>query len=124
MSERNKTLALILASGIIMLVLACLGYAGVAGRDISSWAPVMIGFAIPVVTTLFMAAGISAQLQQAETKLEQVHKTVNGNFSAIREENDELRTLNNKLLAAIPPEQANEIVSGTTPSTSEGKHTA
>lgn len=120
MSERNRTLALIGGIGIVMLLISAIGYAYISGRTIDTFAPTLFGFAIPVVTTLLLAAGVQRQLGD-------VHDKVNGNYSKqaeiIQQQGEQIK----QLLAVTSPEQGQEILehSGEIPvieSNTEGKH--
>lgn len=120
MSERNKTLALIGGIGIVMLLITAIGYAFITGRAIDTFAPMLFGFAIPIVTTLLLGAGIGSQLKD-------VHDKVNGNYTKqaeiIEKQGDQI----NQLLAITSPEQGQAILDATgelpvIEDNTEGKH--
>lgn len=78
MSSRDKTIALIGALALVLLMLTFVGYATLAGRSVESVLPVMGGFATPVVVTLLAhAAG-----ERRNARLEQ---KVNGNYDQLVE---------------------------------------
>lgn len=120
MSERNRTLALIGGIGIVMLLISAIGYAFISGRSIDTFAPTLFGFAIPVVTTLLLAAGVQRQLGD-------VHDKVNGNYSKqseiIVKQGEQIQ----QLLALATPEQGQAIIENTgalpvIENDTEGKH--
>ncbi|MFW0790099.1 hypothetical protein [Gordonia sp. CPCC 205333] len=90
MSERNRTIALIGAIALGLLVVAGLMFAGLAGRDIDSFLPMLAGFATPTIVALLTAAGIRADLSQVKNDVAQVHKQVNGNYDRIVADRDDL----------------------------------
>ncbi len=90
MTERNKTVALIGAIAIILLVLSGVMSAVLAGRDIDSFLPMLAGFAAPTVVALLGVAGIRADLGNMKDELGQVHKQVNGNYHALAADRDDL----------------------------------
>ena len=90
MSERNRTIALIGAIAVILLVLAGIMYAVFAGRDVDSFLPMLAGFATPTIVALLTAAGIRADLGAVKDEVAQVHSQVNGNYDALRADRDDL----------------------------------
>lgn len=106
MSERNRTIALIGGIGIVLLLICALGYAFLAGRKLDDFAPTMIGFAIPIVTTLLLAAGVSGQMKD-------IHEKVNGNYSKQAEIIAAQDAQVQKLLAALDPETGRKIIDET-----------
>lgn len=120
MSERNKTLALIGGIGIVMLLITAIGYAFITGRAIDTFAPTLFGFAIPIVTTLLLGAGIGSQLKD-------VHDKVNGNYSKQAEIIAQQGTQIKQLLSIVTPEQGQTVLDSTgelpvIEQDTEGKH--
>lgn len=120
----NKTIALVGAIAAIMLVLAAFGYALVANRPLDSFAPTLIAFAAPTITTLLTGAGFLRKLGSVEEK-------VNGNYHTLVGENVELRTTLTQLLAAMPTDLTARVINtGAIPVVTqddyknEGKHRA
>jgi len=103
MSERNKTIALVGALAVILLSILGILYATVSGRTFDSYGPTLLGFAIPVVTTLLAAAGINGELGRIHTK-------VNGNYSTLVEENAQMREQINQILARVPEHVATQAL--------------
>lgn len=83
MSSRDKTIALIGALALVSLILVGLGYALLAGRDVVSFAPTLLGFATPVIVTLFAASGAKVEMGRIQAK-------VNGNYDELAQRNEEL----------------------------------
>ena len=83
LSERNRTIALVGAIAIVMLVLVALAYALIAGRPLDSFLPTLIGFATPTIVSLMTAAGVHKELTS-------VHEKVNGNYTNLAQENARL----------------------------------
>lgn len=89
MSERNRTISLVGGLVLTLLLLAGMMYATIAGRDIESFLPTLIGFAAPTIAALFTTAGVAGVRKQVE----QVHQQVNGNYSRLADRNEELTNL-------------------------------
>lgn len=83
MSARDKTIALIGALALVLLIVVALGYALLAGRDVASYAPTLLGFATPVIVTLFAASGAKVEMGKIQAK-------VNGNYDELAQRNEEL----------------------------------
>lgn len=95
---------LALVAGIaVVLMLVCLGiFVVIAGRDFNTSVGPLIGYATPTVTLLFAYAGLS-------DKLNQVHKQVNGNYSALQDKNTALVETLKKLAADQIPDPEGEV---------------
>lgn len=83
MSSRDRTIALIGALALVLIVTVGLGYAALDGRELTSFAPTLLGFATPTIITLLGMARINAQMGGIEKK-------VNGNYDALSTRNEEL----------------------------------
>lgn len=94
--SRLRTLALLGALALVLLIL-CLGsYLVVVGRDVGQSLTPVIGFAAPTITTL-LAFALTQQ------KLDEVHKQVNGNLSRVVDRNVELENTVTELSRELPP---------------------
>lgn len=98
MSARDRTIGLIGALALVMLVLVFVGYATLSGRSIESVLPTVLGFATPVIVTLLAATGARVEMGKMQAK-------VNGNY-------DELAARNEELAAALA--QVSERFTATT----------
>lgn len=78
MSSRDKTIALIGALALVLLMLTFLGYATLSGRSVESVIPIMGGFATPVVVTLLAHAS-------GERRSARLEEKVNGNYDQLVE---------------------------------------
>lgn len=96
MSERNRTIALVGAIAIILLILAGIGIAMLSGGQFDTFMPVLIGFGTSVIATLLTAAGVKNELGQ-------VHSKVNGNFTELMEQNRQLTEQVTELSRELPP---------------------
>lgn len=114
MSERNRTVALIGAIAIVLLILAALSYALIAGRPIDAFLPTLIGFSTPTIVSLLAAAGARAQTDEIKKEVAQVHEKVNGNYHVMEERNAALTDA--LAVAQFPP--------GYQPPPAAGRHRA
>lgn len=89
-SERNRTVALIGAIAIVMLIMVFLSYALIAGRPLENILPTLIGFATPTIVSLMSVAIGRAQTEELRADLAEVHEKVNGNYSDMAAHNKEL----------------------------------
>lgn len=67
---RLRAVALIGAVAIVLLTLVCLLYLVIAGKDLSTIAPVLLGFATPTVTTLLVFGTLQGQMYSIEQKID------------------------------------------------------
>lgn len=98
----RRIVALTGIAGIIVSVTSVLLLSG-SGKSISDSLPVVITFIVTYLPMLFAAAGIHSDVQT-------VQKTVNGNFSALRDRNDALQKLAIHLASQLPPNVAAPII--------------
>lgn len=98
----RRIVALSGIAGIIISISSVLLLAG-SGKSISDSLPVVITFVVTYMPMLFAAVGI-------DNKVNNVQKTVNGNFSALSERNVALQKLAIGLATALPPEVAAPII--------------
>lgn len=89
-SERNRTIALLGAIAVVLLVLTALAYALLAGRPIDKLLPTLAGFATPTIVSLLTAAGIRQQTDRLAKEVGEVHDKVNGNYSVMEQRNADL----------------------------------
>lgn len=92
MSERNRTIALLGALAIVLLILAGMLYSAISRRDVDSFIPMLVGFAVPTITALLTAAGVRSDLSGVKKQVEDVHEQVNGNYSRLADHNERLTT--------------------------------
>jgi phage head maturation protease len=99
MTDRDRTLALAGGIAIVLLVLVAFGYAMVSGRPIAEFAPTVLGFAVPVITSLWAMARMDNRMDHVQEKVDSVQGSVthvedkvNGNYSALEARNNELQT--------------------------------
>lgn len=83
MNPRDKTIALLGALALILLVITFIGYAALSGRSVESVLPTILGFATPTIVSLLAAAGARVDMSKLQTK-------VNGNYDELAKRNEEL----------------------------------
>ena len=83
MAARDRTIALLGALALMLLLVVGIGYAYLDGRDIASFAPTLLGFATPTIVALFAAAGVRSNIGRIEDK-------VNGNYDDLSRRNEQL----------------------------------
>ena len=103
MNDRMKLIALVGVLAITLLVIVGFMYGLIAERDLATYAPTLVGFAVPVITTLLAAIGISKELGT-------IHGKVNGNYESAIEQITKLQEQVNQFSAVAPPEVASQIV--------------
>lgn len=95
MAARDRTIALLGALALVLLLVVGIGYAYLDGRDIASFAPTLLGFATPTIVALFAAAGVSRNMSVIEDK-------VNGNYDELSKRNELLTAKLTDATGAIP----------------------
>lgn len=83
MAPRDRTIALLGALALVLLVVVGFGYAALDGRDLASFAPTLLGFATPTIVALLASAGVRTNMGRIEEK-------VNGNYDTLSKRNEEL----------------------------------
>ncbi len=94
-SSRDRTIALLGALALVLLIVAGIGYAALDGRDLASFAPTLLGFATPTIVALLGMAGMQANIGRMETK-------VNGNYTELSTRNEELALQLGSATGAMP----------------------
>ena len=56
-SSRDRTIALLGALALVLLIVVGIGYAALGGRDLASFAPTLLGFATPTIVALLGILG-------------------------------------------------------------------
>lgn len=102
MNARDRTIALVGGLALTLLLVAGVLYAVIAGREVESLLPTLLGFTAPTIAALFAAAGVAGVRRQVE----EVHKQVNGNYHRLANRNDELT----QLLAAATGAQTLSLI--------------
>lgn len=102
MTERNRTIALVGAIATVLLVVAGVAFATVAGRAFDSYGPTLLAFTVPVITTLLASAGI-------QNELGAVHQKVNGNYSTLVAQNAALADQLVAVVSQLTPTQAANV---------------
>ena len=95
MAARDRTIALLGALALVLLLVVVIGYAYLDGRDIASFAPTLLGFATPTIVALFAAAGVRSNIGRIEDK-------VNGNYDELSKRNELLTAKLTDATGAIP----------------------
>lgn len=75
-NSRLRVIALAGAVAIVLLALVVLFYIVVAGRDIQTTAPVILGFATPTVTTLLVFGTMQNQISNIGEKVDENSKKI------------------------------------------------
>lgn len=94
-SSRDRTIALLGALALVLLIVVGIGYAALDGRDLASFAPTLLGFATPTIVALLGMSGVRANIGRMETK-------VNGNYDELSTRNEELALQLGSATGAIP----------------------
>ena len=109
MAPRDRTIALLGALALVLLLVVGMGYAYLDGRDIASFAPTLLGFATPTVVALFAAAGVRSNIGRIEDK-------VNGNYDELSKRNELLTAKLTDATGAIPAVVADHAPAYSSPS--------
>ena len=94
-SSRDRTIALLGALALVLLIVVGIGYAALGGRDLASFAPTLLGFATPTIVALLGMSGVRANIGRMETK-------VNGNYDELSTRNEELALQLGSATGAMP----------------------
>ena len=94
-SARDRTIALLGALALVLLIVVGIGYAALDGRDLASFAPTLLGFATPTIVALLGMSGVRANIGRMETK-------VNGNYDELSTRNEELALQLGSATGAMP----------------------
>lgn len=103
MTERNRTISLIGGLVLLFLIVAVLLYAFLVDRPLDNFLPILLAVAAPSVASLLASAGVKTDIDKVRGDLGKVHKQVNGNYSRLTRENEELRASLVELASAQDP---------------------
>lgn len=105
--ERRKYWAVSALSAIILILLSVALFAFVEQRDPTQYLAPVAGYLTPTIATLVAILGVYKKQDDTAQDMKEVKRNVNGNYSDLQAKLERLEQMNNRLLAALTPEQIN-----------------